>query len=89
MCVCRPETVSAREYSDLVQGFHIKIDFYLRILPAKDRVVDPRTAKRLYDAAGDPKELWMIEGADHYQAMDELVDEVHPRLLEFFNRCVE
>ncbi|UCD27865.1 MAG: alpha/beta hydrolase [Planctomycetota bacterium] len=80
----------------ITEGYE-PIDYVARIAPrplfimqgTKDRVVDPRTAKRLYDAAGDSKELWMIEGADHYQAMDELVDEVHPRLLQFFERCVQ
>jgi fermentation-respiration switch protein FrsA (DUF1100 family) len=55
----------------------------------KDKVVDPRTAARLYDAAGEPKELWMIEGADHYEAMQDLADEVHPRLLAFLEKCIE
>ncbi len=30
-----------------------------------DTVVDPHDANRLYDAAKDPKELWLLPGADH------------------------
>ncbi len=30
-----------------------------------DRVVDPRDAQRLYAAAREPKELWLIPNADH------------------------
>jgi fermentation-respiration switch protein FrsA (DUF1100 family) len=54
-----------------------------------DRVVDPRTARRLYDAARQPKELWLIDGADHYQALEEMGDTVQPRLLDFFKACVD
>jgi len=31
----------------------------------------------------------MIESVEHYQALQELADEVQPRLLMFFNRCIE
>jgi uncharacterized protein len=53
-----------------------------------DRVVDPAMARRLYDAAGEPKELWLVEGADHYGAMQEHAEEANHRLLEFFRRSV-
>jgi uncharacterized protein len=53
-----------------------------------DQVVDPRMARTLYDAAGEPKELWMVEGADHYGAMQDDAEEAHARLLRFFGRCV-
>jgi fermentation-respiration switch protein FrsA (DUF1100 family) len=54
-----------------------------------DRIVDPQTARRLYDAARRPKELWLIDGADHYEALDELGEENRPRLLAFFKACVD
>jgi uncharacterized protein len=31
----------------------------------KDTVVDPRDAPLLYQAAGDPKELWLLPDVDH------------------------
>jgi fermentation-respiration switch protein FrsA (DUF1100 family) len=31
----------------------------------KDTIVDPRDAPLLYEAAGDPKELWLVPNADH------------------------
>jgi hypothetical protein len=54
-----------------------------------DGVVNPAMAQRLYAAAGEPKELWMVEGADHYGAMQDMPEESHPRVLEFFRRCME
>jgi len=53
-----------------------------------DRIVPLRMAEELHAAAGDPKELWIMEGMDHYQALHELPGEVHPRLDGFFRRCV-
>ncbi|HEV2661760.1 MAG TPA: hypothetical protein VGU68_14220, partial [Ktedonobacteraceae bacterium] len=31
----------------------------------KDSIVDPKDAPRLYAAAGDPKELWLLPDVDH------------------------
>ena len=72
------------------------IDYAARIAPrpmlimhgTADTVVPAAMARRLYDAARHPKELWLIDGADHYEAMQERAREAHPRLLAFFNRCV-
>jgi fermentation-respiration switch protein FrsA (DUF1100 family) len=52
-----------------------------------DGVVDPAMARRLYDAAGDPKSLWLVDGADHYGAMQDFADEAHTRLLAFFDQA--
>jgi len=73
------------------------IDYVSRIAPrplfimhgTADRVVSPAMAQRLYDAANEPKELWMIPEANHYEAMQEMADEAHPRLLQFFQRCMD
>ena len=53
-----------------------------------DDVVDPAMAWELYQAAGEPKELWMIEGAGHYEALGTRADEWRPRLLAFVTKCV-
>jgi fermentation-respiration switch protein FrsA (DUF1100 family) len=72
------------------------IDVVSRIAPrpllimhgTADRIVDPAMAQRLYDAAGEPKELWLVDGADHYEAIDRRPDQTRPRLLAFHDRCV-
>ena len=53
-----------------------------------DRVVDPRMARRLYDAAGEPRELWLAEGADHYGALQDHCEQARLMLLDFFARCI-
>jgi hypothetical protein len=45
-------------------------------------------ARRLYESAAEPKDLWLIDGADHYGAIQDRADEACPRLLAFFNRCI-
>ena len=73
------------------------IDYVARIAPrpvfimhgTADAVVPAASSQRLYQAAGEPKEIWLIEGVEHYQAMEDMADQVRPRLLAFFARCVE
>jgi hypothetical protein len=33
-----------------------------------DETCDPKDSAMLYEAAGEPKELWLVEGADHCDA---------------------
>jgi hypothetical protein len=53
-----------------------------------DRIVDPSMAKQLFDAAAEPKELWLIDGLGHTEAFDELPDQARPRVLRFFEKCI-
>jgi len=72
------------------------IDYVARIAPrplfimhgTADTIVPVEAAQRLHNAAGHPKELWLVDGADHYQAINDTPEETHPRLLSFFERCV-
>lgn len=80
----------------LMSKGHDPIDCIGRIAPrpilimhgTDDSIVDPAMAQRLFDAAGQPKELWLISGADHYGGIQDRAEEVCPRLLRFLNRCV-
>lgn len=82
-------------YPLMLSRAHDPIDCVKRISPTPvlfmhgtaDRVVPHAMSKRLSDAAREPKELWLIEGMDHYEAWSERADEVHRRLLEFFAAC--
>lgn len=75
---------------------HDPVDYVAGIAPrpvlimhgTADRIAPPRMAQHLYAAAADPKELWLIDGAGHYEAMQDRTDQAHPRLLAFFNRCL-
>jgi dipeptidyl aminopeptidase/acylaminoacyl peptidase len=51
-----------------------------------DSVVPVASAHALFERAGEPKELWLIEGLDHCKALDELYETFSTRIVEFFNR---
>lgn len=52
----------------------------------RDRSVPASDARRLYEAAGQPKELWLAPNADH-RAVDQLYpDEYMARVLNFFDK---
>ena len=40
----------------------------LLIAPPEDRMVSPEQSRRMFEAAGEPKELFMVEGAAHADA---------------------
>jgi hypothetical protein len=39
----------------------------------------------LFDLAREPKQLWIVEGAKHNQALQLVGDQYRRRVLEFFN----
>lgn len=49
----------------------------------KDRTIDFSNAQMLYDTAHDPKELWLVEGVDHVQAVKFHREEYLIRTLRF------
>jgi fermentation-respiration switch protein FrsA (DUF1100 family) len=53
-----------------------------------DQIVDPDMATRLYQAAGEPKELWLVPDVDHYGALQDEPQQAHSRLLAFFEKCL-
>ncbi len=72
------------------------IDHVARIAPRRilimhgtaDEIVPVSMARRLHAAAGEPRELWLVEHANHYEAMQERFDKARPRLLAFLQRCI-
>jgi pimeloyl-ACP methyl ester carboxylesterase len=57
----------------------------LMIHGGADTYIKPEMARALYERARQPKELWMVEGAKHNQALQRAGEEYHRRVLEFFN----
>lgn len=51
-----------------------------------DTYIKPDMAEALYRRARDPKELWMVDGAKHNQALHIAGDEYRRRTLEFFEK---
>jgi hypothetical protein len=72
------------------------IDYIGRIAPrpvliihgTADEIVPMHMARSLHAAAGDPKQLWLVDGADHYDPLGNDGDEGRAKLLEFFVGCV-
>ena len=58
----------------------------LLIQGGTDSVVDPQDASRLYRAAGEPKELWVVPDADHCCAYYVDRPAYLSRVLTFFDR---
>ncbi|MGQ9649923.1 MAG: alpha/beta hydrolase [Phycisphaerae bacterium] len=80
----------------LMSGDFNPIDYVARIAPrpvlfihgTADTVCPAVMARRLYAAAKEPKEICLIAGANHYQAMQEMPEQIHPKMLAFFEKCV-
>ena len=49
-----------------------------------DTYIKPDMAQALFERARQPKELWLVEGAKHNQALQVAGDEYRRRVLEFF-----
>ena len=58
----------------------------LMIHGAADTYIKPEMARALYGYAAEPKELWVVEGAKHNQALHVAGDEFRRRILEFFDK---
>jgi dipeptidyl aminopeptidase/acylaminoacyl peptidase len=55
----------------------------LLIAPAEDRLVSPAQSRRMYEAAGEPKELFVVDGAAHAEAHMVAPDAYERRVLDF------
>jgi fermentation-respiration switch protein FrsA (DUF1100 family) len=53
-----------------------------------DPIVPYAHSKRLYEAAREPKELWIVHGAKHGRYADVAPDEYARRLVAFFDRAL-
>jgi uncharacterized protein len=51
-----------------------------------DDIVPVASAHALFARAGEPKELWLIEGLKHCKALEELYEPFKSRVLSFFDR---
>jgi pimeloyl-ACP methyl ester carboxylesterase len=52
----------------------------------EDDIIPVESAYALYERAGEPKELWLLEGLKHCQALDECYDEFSARVVGFYDR---
>jgi dipeptidyl aminopeptidase/acylaminoacyl peptidase len=61
----------------------------LLIAPAEDRLVSPEQSERMYRAAGEPKELFVVEGAAHGGAHAAAPEAYERRVLDFLARHLD
>jgi alpha-beta hydrolase superfamily lysophospholipase len=54
----------------------------------EDRHASPIDAERLYDRCGEPRELWLVPGATHYDLYEVGGDDYRHRILDFLRRRV-
>jgi len=53
-----------------------------------DRIVPWKMSQELYDAAGEPKDLWLIDGMDHTEVWEADPESAQRRLLDFYERAL-
>ena len=58
----------------------------LVIAPEGDRLISWRQSQKLYDAAGEPKELYVVSGAAHADAYASAPETYRRRVLDFLER---
>ncbi len=83
-------------YPFFVDRTHDPIDCVDRIAPTPvlfihgkaDRVVPHGMSQELYEKANQPKDLWLVEGADHYEIWEDGPEMAQARLLEFLDRAL-
>jgi pimeloyl-ACP methyl ester carboxylesterase len=87
--------VTAMHLRRPVQAFD-PVEVVARIAPrplllmhgVEDDVIPVRSAHALYGRAGEPKELWLIDGLKHCQALEQLSAEFQQRVVSFFERTL-
>lgn len=72
-------------------------DRYLEKLPpipllfvhgGNDEIIPVSMTRRLFEGAKSPKELWLVEGADHNRLRQQAGERYDRRVSEFFTKCV-
>ena len=61
----------------------------LLIAPTGDQTVSPEQSQRMFDAAGEPKELFVVEGAAHTDAHATSPEAYERRVLDFLARHLD
>jgi pimeloyl-ACP methyl ester carboxylesterase len=62
---------------------------WLQIHGGSDTYIKPELAEQMQQRAREPKELWMVPGAKHNQALHVAGAAYQQRLVEFFNKHLE
>jgi fermentation-respiration switch protein FrsA (DUF1100 family) len=58
----------------------------LLICGTRDRTIPCRHAERIYDVARGPKDLWIVDGAEHASALGRAPAKYEQRVIQFLSR---
>jgi hypothetical protein len=61
----------------------------LVIASGEDAICFPDLARELYDAAGEPREFWLVEGAEHLGMIEQAGREGQQRIVDFFDAAID
>jgi hypothetical protein len=59
------------------------------MMGGRDTWVNPDGGRRLYLAAGEPRELWFDPELEHLEFSEKRADEFEQRVVAFFDRYLE
>jgi len=71
---------------DLIGGISPRPVFIIH--GQSDEMVPVNTGRRLYDAAGEPRVLWLEEDVGHLAMIDEFPEEYEDRIIEFLDSAL-
>jgi uncharacterized protein len=97
MTILRPAPIMALDALEKAGGFNpddvspekavaVRPFPVLLICGTRDRTIPCRHAEQIYRAATGPKELWIVEGAQHASALGHAPEEYENRVIGFFVR---
>src|SRR5207247_8848874 len=89
-CVARLQRRRGVHYLDLEKVMHrLAPRPLLMIHGGGDTYIKPEMARDLFARAREPKELWIVEGAKHNQALQAAGDAYRQRVLAFFQKHLD
>ncbi|MCL2330312.1 MAG: alpha/beta hydrolase [Phycisphaerae bacterium] len=83
-----PNVLMSRDYDPVDSIGRISPRPLLIIHGTDDEIVPVRMAHSLYGAAHEPKQLWLVDGADHYDPLRADNNGGRTKLIGFFADCV-
>jgi len=61
---------------------------FLLVHGSDDKRITQEQALHLFNAAEEPKQMWLVEGANHSEVRDPVLDELIPEIIKFFDESL-
>jgi fermentation-respiration switch protein FrsA (DUF1100 family) len=82
-----PPVLMTNEYDPIEYIGRVAPRPVLIIHGTADSIVPVDMARKLHAAAGEPKDLWIVDGADHYDPLRENPEQGRTKVLAFLEKC--